>query len=242
MHSLLILKTGGARPEVRVHSGDYEDMFLKGLGRAKTTTTVCDLQKGDKPPPVTGVGAVVVTGSSAMVTAGEPWMLSGQEWLGSFFKTERPLLAVCFGHQLLARALGGVVGTNPGGREIGTIKVTFNDAAQNDPLFGLLPRNAEFQASHLESVLKVPEGATILGASALDPTQGLRLGRQAWSVQFHPEFSAAVVRGSITPKREQLIAEGLDPDELHENAKDSNYGTLLLRRFAEIVEASEARR
>jgi GMP synthase (glutamine-hydrolysing) len=90
-------------------------------------------------------------------------------------------------------------------------------------------------ASHLQSVLRLPEGACLLGSTALDPHHAFRYGERAWGLQFHPEFDAGIVRGYIDARRDQLGAEGLDAQKLWDSAMDTADGTIILRRFMDIV-------
>src|SRR3546814_6485680 len=93
-----------------------------------------------------------------------------------------------YGHQLLAHALGGEVGDNPNGRKMGTVAVDLLPAAADDPLFTGLPDRFLAQATHQQSVLRAPEGATVLARSDHDDCHAFRWGEAAWGVQFHPEF------------------------------------------------------
>ena len=81
----------------------------------------------------------------------------------------------------------------------------------------------------------LPEGARLLATSARDPHHAFALGTRAWGVQFHPEFDADIVRGYIDARRSDIAAEGQDPEQLHVHARDTADGTLLLRRFAQLI-------
>ncbi len=104
-----------------------------------------------------------------------------------------------------------------------------------DALFEGLPEDLQVLASHVESVLELPPGAVLLGSTALDPNHVYRIGQRAWGVQFHPEFDADITRGYIAGRRELLLKEGLDPSALGLACKDSEHGSAVLARFAEIV-------
>src|SRR5690606_19105267 len=99
--------------------------------------------------------------------------------------------------QLLAHALGGAVDYNPRGREMGTVEVALAGHAATDPLFEGLPETLAAHATHLQTVLAPPPGATVLARSALDDCQAFRWGEATWGLQFHPEFSTGMMRGYI---------------------------------------------
>lgn len=231
---MLIIKTGTVRTALDDADGDFEDWFARGLGRP---VEVCSVFEGEELPAADATGGVVVTGSAAMVSYRESWAERTAAWLRDAVSEGVPVLGVCFGHQLLADALGGRVGPNPRGREIGTIGVDLVEGAAGDPLLGGLPARIEVHATHLESVLELPPSAELLGSSELDPHQAFRIpGRPAWGLQFHPEFSAAVIRAYIEAKREDMQEEGMDPERLLGEVRDTRWGGDILTRFAKLAD------
>jgi GMP synthase (glutamine-hydrolysing) len=234
----LIVKTGGTMPDVRAQRGDYEAWIAAGLGYAPGDVDVVAVAEGEPLPAPDAPAGVVVTGSSAMVSAREPWSERTGEWLVRAAQTGTPVLGICYGHQLLAHALGGEVGRNPRGREIGTVVVRRLDAAQRDPLLGGWGDAEPAHVTHLESVLALPPGAVRLAESDLDPVQAFAVGERAWGVQFHPEFDAATTRAYITARRDKLRGEGLDADALLAGVRETPGGPRLLRRFAELIRAA----
>jgi GMP synthase (glutamine-hydrolysing) len=236
MEPVAIVKTGGALPSVAARRGDFEDWIAVGMGLEPTRVEVVRVFEGQVPPDPRSLAGAVVTGSAAMVTDREPWSEATAEWLALAIAAETPVLAICYGHQLLAHALGGRVAQNPRGREIGTVEVTLTAAARGDELLGDLPGAFRVQSSHLESVLELPPGATRLATTKLDPNHAFRVGRAAWGVQFHPEFDADIVRGYIAARRDAILGEGLDADALSRDAIDGPDGTAVLRRFARILD------
>ncbi|MDH3210931.1 MAG: glutamine amidotransferase [Myxococcales bacterium] len=237
MRPLLIVKTGCTLPSLLARRGDYEDWIRDGLGLAGERIEVASVHAGDRLPSPERLAGAVVTGSSAMVSEREPWSERAARWLATAVAAEVPLLGICYGHQLLAHGLGGRVGVNPRGREIGTVDVELYQGARDDPLLGGFTSPLRVQATHVESVLELPPAARLLAASAGDPNHVFAVGRSAWGVQFHPEFDADVTRAYIEERREILRREGLDPERLHRDVRDSADGRALLRRFAELLRA-----
>jgi GMP synthase (glutamine-hydrolysing) len=232
---VLIVKTGTTLPQLRARRGDYEDWIAEGLGLERERIAVVRADEGEALPDPAAPAGVVVTGSSALVSRREPWSERAAAWLAEALAAQTPILGICYGHQLLAHALGGRVDANPRGREIGTIEVELCEAAAADPLLGGLAPRMTVQATHVESVLELPPGARLLASSAGDPHSAFAVGAAAWGVQFHPEFDADVVRAYLEERRELLRDEGLDADRLLASARDSPHGAALLRRFAALL-------
>ena len=230
---ILVVKTGTTHDVVPDSADDFEHWIADRLGEP---VDVCRVADGERLPRHDQPAAVVVTGSSAMVSHRLPWSECTAAWLAGAVDAGTPVLGICYGHQLLAHALGGRVGPNPHGREIGTITASAVPGAASDPLVGVLSATFDVQATHLESVLSLPARATTLAESAKDPHFAFRVdGRPAWGVQFHPEFSADVMREYLAARRAVLASEGRDVDALVRATRDTPAGSALLRRFAEIV-------
>ena len=232
---MLVIKTGTTLPELRPRRGDYEDWIVERLGLPWERIERVVVYEGETLPEPSEPAGVVVTGSSALVSAREPWSERTAAWLREAVATGTPLLGICYGHQLLAHALGGRVGRNPRGREIGTVALELHAAAREDPLLSGLPAQMKVQATHVESVLELPPGARLLASSATDPHQAFACGERAWGVQFHPEFDAEAVRTYLEVRREEIRGEGIDPESLLRAVEESPHGTRLLRRFADLL-------
>jgi GMP synthase (glutamine-hydrolysing) len=233
---VLVLKTGTTLETLRARRGDYEDWIVAGMGLPRDHVAVTSVYAGETPPAPESPAAVVVTGSSAMVSAREPWSERAAGWLAKAVAAGTPVLGICYGHQLLAHGLGGRVGPNPSGRQIGTVRVELRDEAREDALLGGLPARPAFQATHVESVLTLPPGARLLAHSAADPHHAFAVGARVWGVQFHPEFDADVMRAYLEARREIIRGEGIDPEPLESGVEETPHGPALLRRFAELVQ------
>jgi GMP synthase (glutamine-hydrolysing) len=227
---IALIKTGGTIEQIRSQHGDFEDWFAEGMGVSDLLQI--DVFRQQPLPAAETLAAIVITGSASMVSAKEDWSERTAEWLKQAVQMGIPVLGVCYGHQLLAHALGGRVGPNPGGRQIGTVTAQCIDAAKNDPLIGVLPQTFAAQTSHLEVVLELPPGAESLATSPLDDNFVIRFAENVWGVQFHPEFSAPVVSEYIQYRAEALREEGLSPERLLENTTDTEEAKTVLRQFA----------
>ena len=232
---VLIVQTGATLPALHTRHGDFPAWFQRGLGLPDEEIVVVRVDAHEKLPPLPRIDAAVITGSGAMVSERLDWSERTADWLRTAAQAGVPMLGVCYGHQLLAHALGGVVDYNPRGREIGTVDVQCLPAAADDALFGLQPSVFRAQATHLQSVLVPPAAAVVLARSALEDCQAVRYAPQVWGVQFHPEFSAAHMRGYLSERSEVVDMEGLDAQRLKRAVGASPQARALLRRFARIA-------
>jgi len=235
MKDILIVKLGATFPDLAERRGDFEDWVHDGLDAGPDRTALVDPVAGQALPDPRDFAGIIVTGSHAMVTDRADWSERTAGWLRDVVEAEVPLLAICYGHQLLAHAAGGTVGDNPAGREFGTVTVRFDEAARTDPLFSTLPERFDVQVSHTQSVLSLPPGAELLASSAREPHQAYRLGRCAWGVQFHPEFDAEITRAYIHRCASDLRSEGQDPDKLATGVREAPHATAVLGNFGRLA-------
>ena len=219
--------------QIRPRHGDFEDWFADGLGVADLLQI--DVFRNESLPAPDGLAGIVITGSPAMVSAKLDWSERTARWLHQAVQTNVKMLGVCYGHQLLAHALGGVAGSNPAGRQIGTVNSQLIDNIDKDPLLGSLPKRFTAQASHSEVVLQLPPGAQRLATSPLDENFAIRFSENAWGVQYHPEFSAPVMSDYIHYRADALREEGLNPEELMARVTETEEAASVLRKFVELL-------
>lgn len=228
---LLIVKTGSTLDALRGEHGDFDDWIAFGLGAHAGDIEVCDPRSGETLPEPATLRAIVITGSHEMVSHRAAWSERTAEWLARCVQAEVPVLGICFGHQLLAHAMGGTVDFHPSGLEIGTVPLHLAPAAQDDPLFAGLPSQFPVQVIHRQSALQLPPGAVPLAANAHEPHHAFRIGRCAWGVQFHPEFDAAAMRGYVQAQASHLD----DPDAVAAQVRPTPEAGSLLGRFAQLA-------
>jgi GMP synthase (glutamine-hydrolysing) len=226
---LCILVAGDPVPKTQERAGGFASLVRAGLAGAWHGGFVeVDVRTAESLPPPERFAGLIVTGSASSVTERAPWMLRIEAYLARAVELEHPLLGICFGHQLLGQALGGLVEPNPRGREMGTVELAI---IADDPLLDRSIEPALAHATHVDSVTVLPKGAQILAATELDPHAALRFGARAWGVQFHPEFDARVMAEYISTRSELLTQEGRDPAAMLGGIAPAQAGQAVLGRF-----------
>lgn len=240
MKPLCVLVTGETVAVVRERHGEFRAFFERGIGEAWSHGyRAVDARSEDvSSRDFSEFSGVIVTGSPSSVTERAPWMLRAEAALRTLVERRTPLLGVCFGHQLLASALGGEVRKNPAGRKLGTY--TIRVRTKDDPMFEGLPEAFEVNVSHEDHVgIRPTRGDLVhLASTEHDEFHAFRVGDRAWGVQFHPEFSREITEGYVHARRELLQSLGLDPAAILERVRETPMGPRLLRNFVTIVKNS----
>jgi len=237
---VLIIHTGDPDAAGLARFGSYAEQLRRAAGLAPQAVRIAAVHQGAKLPDRDECAAVLITGSPAMVTDRHPWSERAARWLREAVADGLPVFGVCYGHQLLAHALGGGVGDNPRGLEVGTQTVTLAPGAGEDALLAGAPQCFPAQMQHTQSVLVLPPGARVLAASQRDPHQMLRYGPAAVSVQFHPEFDDALTRADLQRRARRYRERGLDVEALARTVQPSPYAATLVRRFLELYARTPA--
>lgn len=230
---ILLLVAGEPVAPVRARRGEFARWFTDGLRAAGLPLDVEELdvrgqRDGDPLPPLAGYDGALMTGSAAFVDEDLPWMRWGQALLRRIVADDVPYLGVCFGHQMLGRALDSDVGENPRGRAAGTVDVEVLPAAARDPLFAGLPPSFPAHVTHRDVVRAPSAQLTVLARAPHDPCHAVRAGRRAWGVQFHPEFDDDVMRGYLEARAQQG------------EVRAAPVAASVLRRFARLCAAPAA--
>lgn len=231
MKKIFIIKAGSTFENVSRLLGDMDDWISKGLGCQGECVSVVDVRYGGKLPEPDRCSGVVISGSRAHVTEDLGWLDGLVSWTRSIMRAGIPLLGICFGHQLIAHAMGGKVGFHPQGREIGTVGIELDGGVKDDVLFGQFSQCFAANVSHKQTVFELPEGAVRLAFNAHEPNHAFRLGGCAWGVQFHPEFSAEAMNSMIREQAGDLKAEGFDVGALLGGVRETPEAHALLGRF-----------
>jgi len=214
--------------------------FCQALGCEPTRMETFDLTSGEQlSRPLLDEFDVVLIGGSGdySVAEGGPWWPAAETSMQLLYDTAKPTFASCWGFQALARALGGYVVTDLSRAEVGTITVTLNEPAFDDPVFAAAPREMLVQSGHQDIVDRIPEDAVCLVSSDRVANEAMTFpGRPIYATQFHPELTRAhLVQRIITYPQyiEKTVEVGLD--EFIAGFRETPECNLLLRRFVDVV-------
>jgi GMP synthase-like glutamine amidotransferase len=200
---LAILKTDTVRPEWVPQFGEYPDMFIELLARADPNLefAVYDVEQGQYPEEIDEVDAYLITGSKSSVYEDKPWIATLMEFVLELHRRRKKLVGICFGHQLVAQALGGRVEKSPRGWGVGLHKHCFTAAPswhdQGDMDLNIL-------VSHQDQVIKVAEDTLVLAGSEFCENAVCQIGDHILTLQGHPEFLPGYAREIMIFRKEKI--------------------------------------
>jgi GMP synthase-like glutamine amidotransferase len=215
MPHVTIIETGVVSPGNRERHGSYPQMFEAMIGAADPTVTfdTVSIPAGEPLPEVDRLQAILITGSSAGVYDGLDWIAPLEDFVRAADGRKVPMVGVCFGHQLIAQALGGVARKSEKGWGIG--RHVYDVTPGNGIVEGT---RIALAASHQDQVITPPRGAkTILSSDFTEHAGLLYAGGTTLSVQPHPEFSVGYALACC----EMAHSKGGAPDRLVGAAKAS---------------------
>lgn len=188
---LTIVETGLVPPALRDQFPDYPEMFRQMFAAADPALTfeTVSVVKGEALPDPATLDAVLYTGSPAGVYEDHPWIAPLMDFVRAAAASRRPQIGICFGHQLMAEALGGKVAKSEKGWCVG--RHTYD--VVNCPIWSgaPCPPTLSIAASHQDQVILRPPSARVLAQSAFTPFAALEYDDiPAISFQCHPEFAA----------------------------------------------------
>ncbi len=202
-----IIETGKLPPDLLDRHGPYETMFGRMVHKVDPTIEIINrdvVDAGDIPASPHEADGWIITGSKHGVYDPLPWIEPLKDFLRAAHAAKVPMVGVCFGHQILAEALGGkVVKSDRGwGAGVHTYDIDAREAWMSGDRATI-----DIHAMHQDQVVEKPADARVIASSDFCEYAGLAYGDHAISMQPHPEFDAAfqgdiitVRRGSVIPK------------------------------------------
>ncbi len=195
-----ILKTDAVRPEWVAQFGEYPDMFQRLFLAVDPSLsfTTWDVECGELPDDVDCVDGYVITGSKSSVYDDKAWIREAETFIRTLYAQRRKVVGICFGHQLIARALGGIVDKSANGWGVGIqeYQLLFTPEQGKEHL--------RLVASHQDQVMTLPPGAQVTARNTHCPIAGFQIDNHVLTFQGHPEFIPDYAREIIAFRRQMI--------------------------------------
>lgn len=215
-----ILKCGQSPEELRGELGDYDTMFERLLAGRGFDFASYHVENMQFPQDVREAGGWLLTGSRHGVYEDHAFIPPLEDFIRAAYAARVPMVGICFGHQIIAQALGGQVAKHPEGWAVGP----------QDYDFGGEP--VRLNAWHQDQVIRRPEAAEIVASNPFCENAALVYDDRAFTVQAHPEFDDAFIEGLIEHR-----ARGTVPGALLDRARARMGGPLQSGGIADRIEA-----
>jgi GMP synthase (glutamine-hydrolysing) len=202
-----LLQCDSVRDELRPVHGDYPDMFLHRLHpwieSGDLTVSIFNLPAGNYPHSPDQCHGWITTGSRQSVHDSDPWIHWLADFIRSLHQSGPPCVGICFGHQMIAHAMGGSVAVSSKGWGIGLSK---NAILQHQPWMNPPSPSLHLLVSHMEQVQTLPHHSTHLASSDFCPHYAFTCGPFLLGIQGHPEFEREYSR-DLNATRKSIIPE-----------------------------------
>ncbi|MFM5804338.1 glutamine amidotransferase [Aeromonas veronii] len=195
----------------------YSEMFIRGFAALapELEFRVWSALDGELPEDLHECDAWIITGSRHDAYSDIPWIQALRAWIRQAHDADVKLAGVCFGHQVIAQALGGEVVKSTKGWGLG---VSVHPMLADEPWMAPARDQIRILASHQDQVALLPPGATRLAGNDFCPNFMFLQGNNIVAIQGHPEFSVEYNRALIERRR------GLLPDERYQSSLSSLEG------------------
>lgn len=192
-----ILQCGQSPAQLKPDLGDYPDMFMRLLDGRGFDFTTWHVEGMEFPQDIHDADGWLVTGSRHGAYEDHAFIPPLEDFIRRVHDAGVPMVGICFGHQIIAQALGGTVVKHPGGWAVGAQDYDFGGQA------------VTLNAWHQDQVVALPAGAQVAGRNAFCENAALIYGDRAFTVQAHPEFGDDFIQGLMDTR-----AKGVVPDDL----------------------------
>ncbi|MDF1726573.1 MAG: type 1 glutamine amidotransferase [Sulfitobacter sp.] len=187
----------GHPPDELAHKGRYDGYFARLLGEDAFDYQAWSVVDGEMPDSPHDADGWLITGSKHGAYEDHPWIPPLEQFIRDIHAARVPLIGVCFGHQIIAQAMGGRVEKYAKGWSVGRV------------VYGIEGETLAINAWHQDQVVEKPAGAEVIGATDFCPFAALQYGDLIWTIQPHPEYGHDFIKGLIDHRGKGVVPDAL---------------------------------
>ncbi len=224
MLKLGILICDHLHPSLQSEHGDYPKMF-DDLFRPFDNNIVIQyyfVVDGNFPKLIHDCDAYMTSGSKSSVNDKVSWIVSLEDFIRDLYREKIPFVGICFGHQLMAKALGGQVEKSHKGWGVG---VHSSDIKESQPWMKTQLNSIDLVVSHQDQISQLPIHTKVIASSEFCPYSMIQIGDHFLGIQGHPEFSREY-SSALMDLRREIIPQGI---------RDKGKATLTKNTSSDIV-------
>jgi GMP synthase-like glutamine amidotransferase len=205
-----VLQCDEVRPELKDVFGDYDQMIINAMKIAEPAIefTTYRVFEGEFPDSVRVCDGWITTGSRHSVNDHTDWTYRLADFVQRIFEADRRLVGICYGMQMMAKALGGTVTSDVNGWNVGM--TTSQIHTREAWMAKTVGATVNLLVNHKEQVTKLPVNSRCIASSVSCPNAIIGLGSSMIGFQGHPEFTPEYARALMELRRGVIPAERID--------------------------------
>ena len=202
-----VLQAGRVPDEMADQHADYDQLFVDLLGENEFDYRHWAVLDGEFPDSIADADAWLITGSRFGAYEDHDWIPPLEEFIRKVYAADQPMVGICFGHQVIAQAMGGHVEKFSGGWSVGRVEYKLDKS-----VFGTESASDKtaLLAFHQDQVVQAPDSAITVGSTGFCKHAALLYGNRALTIQPHPEFYSEFIGGLLDARRAILPKEIVD--------------------------------